>query len=380
MKKLLIGVCVVAFALTIAACGGGVSTSSGKTLVTVNGVKITEGDLNFLGKINPRIEAQLANPAGKKRILDNLVEQELLYQEAEREGVNRDPEVRAKADLYRRVIVAQSLLEKEADVAAKKYYDEHSEEFQKLKLSQIMIRYQNPTDKAPPKNAKAPKVRTEAEALKFANEVKARLDKGEAFDAVAKETSDDVATKGRGGDMGPVSKNDPRFTQRGYGPLVEKAFEMKVGEISGPIKTEKGYHIITVTAAPELEAFDKAKNEILMKMRGEQRNELLARLKKDGKVTYSEEFEPKPAEQKPGEGGAAPAEGAAAAPVEGAPAMTPEAGAAGAEKAAEAAKPGEPQAKVETKPAAEEKPATLSGDTTVKVKVNPPKDAPKKAE
>ncbi len=294
MKRIIVtALGIVAIAFIIANCGGGLTTSSGKTLVSVNGKKITEGDVEFLGKINPRIKAQLASPAGKKRILDNLVEQELLYQEAVKKGINRDPEVRAKAELYRRVIVAQSLLDKELKEEAKKYYDEHPEEFQKLGLSHIMIRYQTADDKK--KGRRREKMRSEKEALKLATKVKERIDKGEAFSEVAQDVSDDAATKRRGGDMGLVAKDDPRLKARGYAPLVDKAFTMKVGEVAGPIKTEKGYHIITVSRGIELEPFVEAERSILFKAKSSVRNDLLAKLRKEGSVTYAEELAPKPA-------------------------------------------------------------------------------------
>jgi uncharacterized protein (DUF169 family) len=57
------------------------------------------------------------------------------------EGVNRDPLVKEKIDLYRKVIVAQSLVDNEIDKAAKKYYDNNPEEFKKLRLSQIEIKF-----------------------------------------------------------------------------------------------------------------------------------------------------------------------------------------------------------------------------------------------
>ena len=291
MKRMVFtATCIAVFGFMVANCGGGLTTSSGNTLVSVNGKKITEGDIEFLGNINPRIKAQLASPAGKKRILDNLVEQELLYQEAVKKGINRDSEVRAKAELYRRVIVAQSLLDNELEQAAKRYYKENSVEFKKLKMSQIMIRY---GDKKGKKGKKAKGIHSEKKALKIAGEVKTRLDKGEDFAKVATEVSEDMATKRRGGDMGLVAKGDKRFEARGYGPLVEKAYEIKVGEIAGPIKTEKGYHIITVTRGVELESFDDAKAGIAFKKKGKLKNETLARLKKEGSVTYADELTPK---------------------------------------------------------------------------------------
>lgn len=296
MKRLFVAVLSIsAIAFIIANCGGGLTTSSGKTLVSVNGKKITDGDVNFLGEINPRINAQLGTPMGKKRILDNLVDQELLYQEAVKKGINRDPEVRAKAELYRRVIVAQSYLDKEIESAAKKYYDEHPEEFQKIRLSEILIRYQNPDDKKKKHAHKDKKMPSEKQALKLAKQVKERLDKGEDFTKVAKEISDDMSTKNRGGDMGLVTRDDPRLKARGYGPILEKAFEMKVGEISGPIKTEKGYAIIKLTRGIEQEAFSDAEHTILFKIREDVRKDTIARLKKEGDVTFASELEPKKA-------------------------------------------------------------------------------------
>jgi len=283
MKKLMALSFLIAAAF-IYGCG---SQSSGKVLVEINGDEITEGDLQFLGEINPRIQAQIDSPAGQKRILDNLVEQEILYQEAVREGINRDPKVKAKVDLYRRVIIAQSLVESETDKMAKKYYDDHLDDYKKLKMSHIMVKFATPEEIK--KAKKGEKRLTEQEALKKADELKARIDKGEAFEAVAKEFSDDSPTKARGGDLGLVSKDDKRLEARGFGPLLDKAVELKVGEVAGPIKTDKGYHIIIVTRGLELEPFDEVKQSILFKVRGDVRNDLLARLKKNAKIVYPEE-------------------------------------------------------------------------------------------
>lgn len=297
MKKLGL-VVVLALVISIfSACGGG--SSSGKVVVDINGNKITQGDLDLLGDINPRIKAQLLSPIGRKGVIENLVEQELLYQEAIKQGLNRDSEVKAKIDLYRKVIIAQSLVESDLKKAAKKYYDEHPEEFKKLKMSQIMIKYESPEEiKKAKKSAKGPKIHTEQEALKIIEGLKAKIDAGEDFAKIARENSEDVATRSKGGDMGMVSKDDQRLAGRGMAPLVDKAFEMSVDQVSGPIKTAKGYHLIMVTKAAEVEDFSDAEQSILFKMRGDSKNDLLTKLKKDATIVYSEEEEHKKEEKK----------------------------------------------------------------------------------
>lgn len=283
-------------------CGG----KGGKTLVTINGKAITTGDLDFLGTINPRIKMQIDSPFGKKQILDNLVEQELLYQAATRKGIQRSSDVQAKIDLYKKVIISQSYVEAEIEKKAKEYYEKNKGEFEKLQLAHIEIKYADAKDekkdpKAHPKKPEKDKVtRTRAAALELANKIKTRIDAGEDFATVAKEASEDAISKNNGGDLGLASKGEPRLERRGWGPLLEKAFTMQVGEKAGPIETKDGYHIITVTKGVEPQLFDEAKQAIIFKIQGDERTKLLADLKKNSKVVFAEEK--KPAEQKPAEG------------------------------------------------------------------------------
>lgn len=285
-KALILGIVAIAF---IGGCGD--STKSGKVLVEINGDKITEGDLDFLGEINPRIQRQLDRPDGRKKILDNLIEQDLLYQASMKEGLNRKSLVKAKVDLYRRIIIAQALVDQRIEEAAKKFYDENQDQFKKLKMSQIEIKFTTPDDKKKGKRAK--KKHTEQEALKIANEVKAKIEGGLSFEEAAKEYSEDPMTRARGGNMGLVSEDDKRLIARGFEPLLKKAFEMKVGEVAGPIKTTSGYYIITVTQGAELEPFDQAKQSIIFKVKGSARGKLLTDLKKDAKIVYPEDVEKK---------------------------------------------------------------------------------------
>lgn len=74
-----------------------------------------------------------------------------------------------------------------------------------------------------------------------AKEVKKKLDDGGDFAQLAKEYSTDTSNAESGGELGFFSKGDM------VAEFEEKAFSMKTDEISDPVKTEFGYHIIKVT-------------------------------------------------------------------------------------------------------------------------------------
>lgn len=328
MKKVSLFVLVALCLTLLASCGG-----KGKTLVSINGKDITEGEIDFLGGLNPRIKMQLATPFGKKQILENLVDQELLYQAALKKGLQRDAGVKAKLDLYKKVVIGQSYIESTTEKAARNYYEKNKGEFEKLQFADIVIKFGQPDEKKPEKGKPAPKAenvtRTKEAALTLANEVKARLDKGEEFAKVAKEVSEDPMAKNNGGDLGKASRTEQRLERRGYGPLLEKAYTMQVGKIAGPIETKDGYHIITVTKGAELEPFDQAEQAIMFKIQGEERNKIMADLKKDAKIVWPGEEKKKEAkptvkpEAKPGEAPAQP-EGMAPSTGGAAPSPTPD--------------------------------------------------------
>ncbi|HEY4553023.1 MAG TPA: peptidylprolyl isomerase, partial [Bacillaceae bacterium] len=92
---------------------------------------------------------------------------------------------------------------------------------------------------------------------KTAKEVKARLDKGEDFAAVAKEVSKDPGTAEKGGDLGFVSQDDPALDQQ----FKDAAFKLEKDQISEPVESQFGWHIIQVTDKKEKEAFDKVKDK-----------------------------------------------------------------------------------------------------------------------
>ncbi|MED2766077.1 peptidylprolyl isomerase PrsA, partial [Bacillus thuringiensis] len=89
-----------------------------------------------------------------------------------------------------------------------------------------------------------------------AKKVKEELGQGKAFEDLAKQYSEDTGSKEKGGDLGYF----------GPGKMVkefeEAAYKLKKDEISEPVKSQFGYHIIKVTDIKEQKPFDEVKGEI----------------------------------------------------------------------------------------------------------------------
>lgn len=91
-----------------------------------------------------------------------------------------------------------------------------------------------------------------------ANEVKEKLNAGEDFAKLAKEYSTDTSNSENGGDLGFIRKGEM------VEPFETAAFSMNIGDISDPVKTDYGYHIIKVTDKKEAKeaVYDDHKEEI----------------------------------------------------------------------------------------------------------------------
>ena len=164
---------------------------------------------------------------GTYRLLENLVDRELVLKSAADQGIDRDPEVAKQLENLRASILIQAYqkkmvesMPKPTDEQVKKYYDEHPAEF--------VI--------APRVNASWIKTATLAEAEKARRRV---VERGERFGAVAAEVTTDQATKADGGLLGYFNPTGYIRSVGADSAFARQAFMLEADDV-GPIFPYKG--------------------------------------------------------------------------------------------------------------------------------------------
>jgi len=274
MKKIAIGLVLT---LALISCSKKGVEQKGPFLAKVGNTTITQADYDREFQALPEYAQQLfAGEQGKEKFLNEITNKEMLYQEALKKGLDKTPDFQKKLEDFKKITLVTELFEKEvmakakvSDQEVKDYYDKHKEELvptTQIKASHILVK-------------------TEDEAKK----VLERLKKGEKFADIAKAVSIDKGSAVNGGDLGYFSKGQ-------MVPEFEKAAaSLKIGELSMPVKTQFGYHIIKVTdkkkGAPV--EFDKIKGMISQKLSAEKQKEAfdqyINELKKNYKVEINKD-------------------------------------------------------------------------------------------
>ena len=122
---------------------------------------------------------------------------------------------------------------------------ERKERTPKIKASHILISYHNDKNEI-----------DSAAAKTLADSILTALHNGASFEELAEKYSDDPGSKSKGGDLGFFERR--QMVQ----PFDEAAFNLKVGEISGLVQTNYGYHIIKVTDRAPYPDFDSDKESL----------------------------------------------------------------------------------------------------------------------
>lgn len=262
----------------------------------------------LLAALPANVRSQSSTPEGKRQLADRLAEMKILAQEARRLGLPAQPEFAAQIKLQEDNLLASALYQqlmltaKPSEADLKTAYEARKADFEQAKARHILIRF---TGSRVPLR-KDQKELTEAEALAKATAIRERIVKGEDFAAVAKLESDDTASGAQGGDLGEMThgRTVPEFEQA--------VFSLPINDVSQPIKTQFGYHLIQVQERGT-QPFDKVKADLEREKASETATAQVKALHDKAKITLSDSYF----------GAPAPAEAGDAKPVPGTPAVKP---------------------------------------------------------
>jgi peptidyl-prolyl cis-trans isomerase C len=216
---------------------------SQEILAVVNGEPLTQLHYDqFVEQYSPQVRAMAQQDKG--RFMRELVLQELLAQEGKRLHIDQDPEVQSRLrtqmnNTLARAVVKKSVEEKSdiTDATLKAHYDAHKSDYKEgetITASHILV-----------------KTESEAKALLEA------LKSGKDFAELAKEKSTGPSAS-QGGSLGSFGRG------RMVPDFEKAAFALKAGEVSQPVKTRFGWHVIKVTehTKGKQQDFEQAKEAI----------------------------------------------------------------------------------------------------------------------
>ncbi|GJE25571.1 peptidylprolyl isomerase [Methylobacterium organophilum] len=239
--------------------------ASDTVVATVNGKPITQGDLAIAGE-DPALSLPGVDEAGKKNLLvDYLVDLKVGAQAADAAKVGDTPEFKRKLAYFRDKLLLDEYLERESKKAvtpeaAKALYDQ-------------TVKAMKPEEEA---HARHILVDNEEEAKKIA----ARIKGGEDFAKVAGEVSKDPGSKTEGGDLGWFTKD------RMVAPFAEAAFKLSPGQLSDPVKTQFGWHVIKLEEkrTKPVPSFDEMKEQIDQYLARKAQQDMILKLREQAKI------------------------------------------------------------------------------------------------
>jgi peptidyl-prolyl cis-trans isomerase C len=248
---------------------------------------ITVGDVQErINKQSPFIRARYTTLDKKKEFLDNLVRFEVMAGEAQRRGYDKDPEVQRVmkqqmiSKFLQKDFESKLKVEDVPDADVEKYYKDHPEEFNKkdeVRVSEILVK----------EKGKADKVYAEAKA-----QPKTAGADQKAFRDLVTKVSEDEESKPRGGDLTFFDKDSTVYPK----PIVEAAFKLaEVGDVSPPVKTDKGWAILKLTqkrpgfSRPLAEVKRQIQQRLFRDTRTKALDAFIADLKKNTKIDIHED-------------------------------------------------------------------------------------------
>ena len=271
MKRFFYSVILLLFtAALFTGCLEGKSDSP--VIAKVNKDKLTQEDfLAEIGRVPEWARGQFEGQEGKEKFLDELIKRELIHQDAVQMKLDKDKDYISKVKEFEKMTLVSLVLQKEieekanvSDEEVKAFFKENEAKFRigtEIRASHILV-----------------------ETEDQAKNIITRINKGETFEKMAKAYSKDTGSAERGGDLGFFGRGKmvPEFEQA--------AMSLKVGGLSGPVKTRFGFHVIKLAAIKEGAPanFDQSKDSIHKQLISTKRKQLfdsyIEKLQSSGKI------------------------------------------------------------------------------------------------
>lgn len=216
-----------------------------KILAIVAGQEITENDLReIMTRYPAEQQGMFQSEQGRKQLLEQMVGFELLNKFGKENNYDQLEEYKYQMEKIEKDVLTQVVMNKVlseitvTDDEVKKYYEDNKEAFEQPATV----------------SAKHILVETEAEAAKIKEEISGGL----SFEDAARKYSSCPSNE-QGGNLGQFSKGM-------MVPEFEKvAFELAIGEVSDPVQTQFGYHLIQVDSKVDgsVKELDEVKHSVL---------------------------------------------------------------------------------------------------------------------
>jgi peptidyl-prolyl cis-trans isomerase C len=260
---------LLASSLGAALALAGAAHADPKILAKVDGLAITEDDVgDAMQDIGPGLPQKLEGPAREKYVVDYLIDLKLVAKKAMADKLDSGAEFARRLAYYHDKLAMEALLGKVAvaattDEAEHKAYDEAA-------------KAQPPAEEVHARHILLP---TEEEA----KAALARIKAGEDFAKVATELSKDPG--GEGGDLGWFTRD------RMVPEFADAAFKLQPGQVSDPVKSQFGWHIIKVEERrmKTFPPFDQVKDQAARYVAQKAQSDLIASLHQGVKVERFDE-------------------------------------------------------------------------------------------
>jgi foldase protein PrsA len=265
--------------LLVSGCKKGKETG-GKVIAKVGKTSLTVED--FLEQVPAQILVQ-TSAENRKALLENWIANEILYKDALKKDFMNKPEIQKKIEQFKKQLLTRAYLQEilaevqfVSDLEARGYFEKNKEKYSSVvDISHIS-----------------------SNSRQQAEEIYARLKKGESFSQLAKEYSSDSETAQNGGKLGSF-----RIGDLSAYPLFEDAiFKLKKpGELSGVVETEFNYDIIKLNSIKKTPVnYEDVSQSIILKIRTEKFQKRSEALVDSLKKVYSYEIFPDVLEEEMG--------------------------------------------------------------------------------